>query len=213
MGAEGATDDPAINAARARQKRNFLATLMLSQGVPMLVAGDEIGRTQQGNNNAYCQDNEISWLDWAGADGELLEFVRGIIALRRDHPIFRRRRWFHGRAIHGSDVNDIAWFAPDGKPMGEAHWAETDARALGVFLNGHHLGTDALGEPLRDDTFAVLFNARQEPVEFTLPADWGQRWVEVLDTRHARVGDGHTHDGGGRVAMEALSVVVLRRAG
>jgi isoamylase len=214
LGAEGPTDDPAINAARARQKRNFLATLLLSQGVPMLVAGDEIGRTQRGNNNAYAQDNEISWLDWAGADAELLGFTRGLIALRRDHPIFRRRRWFHGRAIHGSGVTDIAWFTPDGNPMGEEHWAEADAKSLGVFLNGHDLGVDLAGEPVRDDTFAVLFNARHEGVTFTLPpaGDWGRRWVEVLDTRHARVGDGTTYEAGAVVQMESLSVVVLRRA-
>jgi glycogen operon protein len=214
LGVEGPTDDPAINAARARQKRNFLATLILSQGVPMLVAGDELGRTQGGNNNAYCQDNEISWLDWAKADGELLEFTRALIALRRDHPVFRRRRWFHGRPIHGSGVTDIAWFTPDGLPMGEEHWAEADAKTLGVFVNGHDLGVDSDGEPLRDETFALLFNARQEPVAFKLPAagEWGRRWVEVVDTRHARVGDGHTHEAGASLSMEALSVVVLRRA-
>jgi isoamylase len=213
FGVEGPTDDPAINALRARQKRNFLATLMLSQGVPMLLAGDEIGRTQRGNNNAYCQNNEISWLDWANADGELLQFTRGLIALRRDHPNFRRRRWFHGRAIHGSGVTDIAWFRVDGKPMSEDHWAEADAKSLGVFLNGHDLGTDALGETVRDETFAVLFNARPEAVIFTLPAagDWGRRWVEVINTRHARVGDGGTHEAGGSIPMEGLSLVVLRR--
>jgi glycogen operon protein len=213
FGVEGPTDDPAINALRARQKRNFLATLMLSQGVPMLLAGDEIGRAQRGNNNAYCQDNEISWLDWANADGELLQFTRGLIALRRDHPNFRRRRWFHGRAIHGSGVTDILWFRLDGKPMSEDHWAEADAKSLGVFLNGHDLGTDALGVTVRDDTFAVLFNARPEAVIFALPAagDWGRRWVEVINTRHARVGDGGTHEAGGSIPMAELSLMVLRR--
>ena len=214
LGVEGPSDDPALDALRARQKRNFLTTLMLSQGVPMLLAGDEIGRTQRGNNNAYCQDNEISWVDWAGADTELLEFTRGLIALRRDHPMFRRRRWFHGRPIHGSGVTDIAWFAPDGKPMSEDHWAERDAKALCVFLNGHDLGTDDNGEPLRDDTFAVLFNARREAAVFTLPGagDWGRRWAVVLDTRYARVGeDGAGFQAGDALPMEALSVVVLRR--
>jgi glycogen operon protein len=216
LGVEGPTDDPVVNIARARQKRNFLATLMLSQGVPMLVAGDEMGRTQGGNNNAYCQDNEISWLDWPGADAELVEFTRGIIALRRDHPVFRRRRWFHGRAIHGSGVNDVAWFAPDGNVMSEDHWAEADAKSLGIFLNGHDLGIDCDGETLRDDTFAILFNARQEAITFTLPRDenWGQRWAEVLDTRHARVGEGERgYDAGQPVPLEALSLVVLRRVG
>ena len=213
LGAEGPTDDPRINALRARQKRNFLATLMLAQGVPMLLAGDEIGRTQRGNNNAYCQDNEISWLDWGSADVELLAFTRALIGLRRDHPVFRRRRWFIGRPIHGGGVTDVAWFAPDGRPMSEDHWAEADAKSLCVFLSGHDLGTDPLGETLRDDTFAVLFNARQEEVTFMLPAagDWGRRWVEVIDTRHARVGDGDTHDAGGPLRMEGLSLIVLRR--
>ncbi len=214
LGVEGPAEDPVILAARARQKRNFLATLMLSQGVPMLLAGDELGRTQGGNNNAYCQDNEISWLDWGSADGELIEFTRGLIALRRDHPVFRRRRWFHGRAIHGSGVNDVAWFAPDGSPMSEDHWAETDAKSLGVFLNGHDLGIDADGETLRDDTFAILFNARHEAIVFMLPSDgsWGRRFAEVLDTRHARVGEaGGGYEAGSAVRMEALSLVVLRR--
>ena len=214
FGVEGPAGDPEINALRARQKRNFLATLMLSQGVPMLLAGDEIGRIQRGNNNAYCQDNEISWVDWAGADTDLLQFTRGLIALRRDHPNFRRRRWFHGRAIHGSGVTDIAWFAPDGKPMSEDHWAERDAKALCVFLNGHDLGTDQNGEPVRDDTFAVLFNARREAAIFTLPGagDWGRRWAVVLDTRHSRVGeDGFGCPAGSAFPMEALSLVVLRR--
>jgi glycogen operon protein len=180
----------------------------------MLLAGDEIGRTQRGNNNAYCQDNDISWLEWESADAELLQFTRGLIALRREHPVFRRRRWFHGRPIHGSGVTDIAWFAPDGKPMSEDHWAEADAKSLGVFLNGHDLGTDADGETVHDATFAVLFNARPEEVTFTLPAagDWGRRWVEMIDTRHARVGDGAHHEAGASLRMEGLSLVVLRRA-
>ena len=214
LGVEGPAEDPVILAARARQKRNFLATLMLSQGVPMLLAGDELGRTQGGNNNAYCQDNEISWLDWGSADGELIEFTRGLIALRRDHPVFRRRRWFHGRAIHGSGVNDVAWFAPDGSPMNEDHWAEADAKSLGVFLNGHDLGIDTDGETLRDDTFAILFNARHEAIVFMLPSDgsWGRRFAEVLNTRHARVGEaGGGYEAGSAVPMEALSLVVLRR--
>jgi glycogen operon protein len=215
LGAEGPTDDPAILAARARQKRNFLTTLMLSQGVPMLVAGDEMGRTQQGNNNAYCQDNEISWLDWESADADLQDFTRGLIALRRDHPVFRRRRWFHGRSIHGSDVTDIAWFAPDGQAMSEDHWAEADAKALAVFMNGHDLGIDTDGETLRDDTFGILFNARHEEITFTLPREgtWGQCWVQVLHTHDRRFGESKaSYEAGAQVKMEALSVVVLRRA-
>src|SRR5207249_3694921 len=130
-GAEGATDDPGINAVRSRQQRNFLTTLLLSQGVPMLLAGDEMGRTQQGNNNGYCQDNEVSWVDWDSADGDLIEFTSALIALRRAHPLFRRRRWFEGRPIRG--VREIAWLRPDGTDMGDADWEVGYAKALGVY--------------------------------------------------------------------------------
>jgi hypothetical protein len=135
-GAEGDTDDPAINALRARQQRNFLATVLLSQGVPMLLAGDEIGRTQWGNNNAYCQDNEVSWIDWASADLDLLYFTVSLLAFRRAHPVFRRRRWFQGRPLHGKDVRDIAWFTPGGQEMSEEDWNVGFAKSLMVYLNG-----------------------------------------------------------------------------
>ena len=135
-GVEGPTDDPAINALRARQQRNFLATLLLSQGVPMLLAGDEIGRTQQGNNNAYCQDNELSWIDWEHADSDLLYFTVSLLAFRRAHPVFRRRRWFEGRPLTARDVRDIAWFTPAGVEMSEEDWNVGFAKSLMVFLNG-----------------------------------------------------------------------------
>jgi glycogen operon protein len=142
-GVEGPTDDPEINKLRDRQKRNLLTTLFLSQGVPMLVAGDEIGRTQHGNNNAYCQDNEISWLNWDEADNDLLAFTQKLIKLRKDHPVFRRRRWFQGRPVKGKGLEDIAWFLPEGTEMEDENWNHDFARSLGVFLNGqgiHSLG-------------------------------------------------------------------------
>src|SRR5918994_759074 len=135
-GAEGPTDDPAVNALRARQQRNFLATLLLSQGVPMLLGGDELGRTQNGNNNAWCQDNERSWFDWANADAGLLHFTERLIRFRHRHPVFCRRRWFQGRPIHGTGVSDIGWFTPGGHEMSEHDWQATFCRSLGVFLNG-----------------------------------------------------------------------------
>jgi glycogen operon protein len=182
-GAEGPTDDPEINALRARQKRNLLATLFLSQGVPMLLGGDEMGRTQRGNNNAYCQDNEISWFDWEHADQSLQEFTRRLIGLRRAHPTFRRRRWFQGRAIRGTQA-DIGWFKPDGTEMTEGDWGQRCAKSLGVFLNGEGIAhPDARGKRVVDASFYALFNAHHEPVAFTLPTrDWGDRWVAVLDT-------------------------------
>ena len=162
-GAEGPTDDEAINALRARQKRNLLATLLLSQGVPMLVAGDEMGRTQGGNNNAYCQDNAISWLDWEHTDAELVAFVRRLIGLRRSHPVFHRRHFFQGQSIHGAEIKDIHWLKPDGTDMSDHEWGHEFARCLGVYLSGEALTErDRRGHPLRDDNFLVLFNAHHD---------------------------------------------------
>src|SRR5689334_19532977 len=153
-GVEGPSDDPEILALRHRQQRNFIATLLLSQGVPMLLSGDEIGRTQHGNNNAYCQDNEVSWLDWDDVDESMLAYVRNVLRLRTEHPVFRRRRWFQGQAIHGSDVSDIGWFTPDGELMTEEDWNVTFAKSLGVFLNGEGIHyVDARGQRVRDDSF------------------------------------------------------------
>jgi glycogen operon protein len=213
MGAEGPTDDPEINARRARQKRNFIATLMLSQGVPMLVAGDELGRTQQGNNNAYNQDNEISWVDWEHADADLLEFTRRLIDMRRRHPVFRRHRWFQGHPIHGSGVTDIAWFRPDGSPMDDEDWRAGFARSLGVFLNGERLDSiDPRGDPVVDDSFYILFNAHDGPVEFQTPGeDLGARWLKVLDTFDAKAGE-DSYGPHAQVPVQGLSLVVLRRA-
>jgi isoamylase len=181
-GAEGPTEDADVLALRARQQRNFFLTLLLSQGVPMLLGGDEIGRTQQGNNNAYCQDNEISWFDWERADETLLDFVRQLIALRRDHPTFRRHRWFQGRAIRGGP--DIAWFRPDGTEMQDADWEAGFAKALGVYLNGREIpGRDQRGEPIVDDSFVIILNADAGELRWTVSneCDHGQ-WQVVLSS-------------------------------
>jgi isoamylase len=183
-GAEGETQDQKVLELRGRQQRNFLATLMLSQGVPMLVAGDEMGRTQKGNNNCYCQDNELSWLDWNHYDEDLLEFTRSLIRLRREHPIFRRRGWFDGRELHGGDVKDLAWFTPDGKEMSDEDWRVGYAKSLAVFLNGSAIRRPGEhGEVIKDDSFYLIFNAHHEPMSFTLPDEkFGGRWLRVLDT-------------------------------
>jgi glycogen operon protein len=183
-GVEGPSDDPKVNELRARQKRNFLATLFLSQGVPMLLGGDELGRTQGGNNNAYCQDNELSWFDWDHAEIALLSYTRALIAFRRGHPIFRRRRFFEGRPIQG--VPDIGWFTPEGVEMSQDDWDKGFAKSLGVFLNGDDIASvNQHGEPLTDDSFLILFNAHYEPLEFALPERFGQLWEVVLDTADA----------------------------
>jgi isoamylase len=231
-GAEGPTDDPAVLELRARQKRNFLATLFLSQGVPMLLGGDEMGRTQRGNNNAYCQDNEISWFDWQNADRELMRYVAELIEFQRHHPVFRRRRWFLGRPIRGTEARDIAWMRPDGREMIERDWQRHDARAVAVFLNGHGIPSrDALGERIIDDSFYVLFNGHWDSLSFRLPPDrphWGERWVKVIDTTEPRVredrwsypgdeeesgGEGSTVGLGEEIRVEGRSVVVLKKVG
>jgi isoamylase len=215
QGAEGPTDDPEINARRARQQRNMLATLMLSQGVPMLLGGDELGRTQGGNNNAYCQDNEISWFDWEHADRALLEFTRRLIALRAEHPVFRRRRWFKGRPIRGRGISDIAWFKPDGAEMDEQDWNEWSAKSFMVFLNGEALtASDERGRSVKDASFCLLFNAHVDPVTFTLPGEpWGRQWTAVLDTAGDAAHDGEArHDGRQPLERPGLSLLVLQRA-
>jgi isoamylase len=183
-GAEGPTNDDTVNGLRARQQRNFLASLLLAQGVPMITGGDEIGRTQRGNNNGYCQDNEISWYDWKNVDEPLLLFTRMLLDLRKKHRIFHRRRWFQGRPLHGSDVKDIAWFTPHGKEMTDDDWSVGYAKSLGVFLNGDAIATpDEAGERIVDESFYVVFNAHHEPMKFTLPEErFGKTWVEIVDT-------------------------------
>jgi glycogen operon protein len=188
-GAEGPTEDKGVLALRARQKRNYLATLLLSQGVPMLLAGDEMGRTQRGNNNAYCQDNEISWVDWAVRaedDQALYDYVRTLIRLRRDHAVFRRRRFFAGQALRGgrNRLGDIAWFTLTGEEMTGDDWDAGFAKSLTVFLNGRAISEpDRRGERVQDDSFLMLFNASDEDLQFTVPPRrYGPRWSRVLDT-------------------------------
>jgi isoamylase len=212
-GVEGPTDDPAVLELRARQQRNLLATLLLSQGVPMILGGDEIGRSQQGNNNAYCQDNELSWYDWATVDEELLDFTRRLIALRRAHPIFRRRRWFHGRRIHGEALTDIAWFTPQGGLMGEEHWDEASSRAVGLFLGGEDLGVDDRGERITDNSFYLLLNAAADGLDFVLPPSrWGQAWTTLIDTARPALTTADLWAAGDRVAVAGRSLILLRRA-
>jgi isoamylase len=185
-GVEGPTDDPEINALRAQQKRNFLASLFLSQGVPMLVAGDEMGRTQSGNNNGYCQDSELSWVNWdlKPEDRELLEFTRRLIGITKDHPVFRRHSFFQGQHIHGTDVKDIVWLKPDGTEMTDEEWQKTYARCLGVSLAGEALDeVDDRGHPIKDDNFLLLLNAHHEEIPFVLPMiRTGKRWMLEFDT-------------------------------
>ncbi|MDB5250883.1 MAG: glycogen debranching protein [Flaviaesturariibacter sp.] len=191
-GAEGETGDAAINELRRRQVRNFLTTLFLSQGVPMLVSGDELYKTQGGNNNAYCQDNEISWINWQEADEELLDFTRNLIHIYKSHPVFSRRRWFKGQPIKGVGLEDINWFLPEGVEMNEDNWNQDFAKSLGVFLNGKALRTvTPQGEPETDDSFYVIFNAHSDAVPFRLPPQkYGNHWVKIIDTTVAAVGDG-----------------------
>ena len=213
-GVEGPTDDPAVNELRARQKRNFLATLLLTQGIPMVLGGDEIGRTQGGNNNAYCQDNEISWFDWEQADEELLAFTRALIQFRKEHLTFHRRLWFQDRPIWHADELEIAWCKPDGEEMEDDDWQAGFAKSLGVFLNGEAIaGMDTRGERVVDDTFYLLFNGHHERLDFTLPpAEWGKQWLEVVNTATGFVGASEaTFPARGTVQMAGRSLVVLKR--
>ncbi|MFJ8669414.1 glycogen debranching protein GlgX [Streptomyces sp. NPDC093600] len=220
-GAEGDTDDIGIRELRARQMRNFLATLMLSQGVPMLSHGDEFGRTQGGNNNAYCQDNEVSWVRWpepgAEEEGTLLEFTRAMVRLRRDHPVFRRRRFFHGRPVEGThdELTDIAWFTPEGVEMTARDWQAAHAQALSVFLNGNAISEPGpQGERIADDSFLLMFNASSQELEFEVPVNHGQTWRVVVDTSHPEgipPQEGPKVAAGERVTLAPLSLTVLRR--
>ena len=212
-GVEGETSDPAILTLRAKQQRNFLATLFLSQGVPMLLSGDELGRTQKGNNNGYCQDNELSWVDWDNVDEGLLEFTRRLIELRIEHPVLRRRGWFQGKSIRGSKLTDIGWFKPDGTEMSEADWNVSFAKSLGVFLNGKGMvSRDRRGQRITDDSFYIVFNAHHGPLRFRLPALLGSDWKKLIDT--AAIGkelEEKPMDAHATFQVAARSVWVLRR--
>ncbi|MCC8407551.1 glycogen debranching protein GlgX [Mucilaginibacter sp. UR6-1] len=210
-GAEGETDDKAVLELRAQQKRNFLSTLFLSQGVPMLVAGDEMGRTQGGNNNAYCQDNEISWLDWENADTDLLKFTQKLIHFRKEHPNFRRRRWFQGQPVKGQELEDVAWFLPEGTEMSEENWSHDFAKSLAVFLNGkgiHSLGPK--GERIVDDSYYLIFNAFHDSIDYKLPSEkFGHTWKVIMDTS-AYEADGNTHHAGDTITVQGRTVVLLQ---
>jgi isoamylase len=209
-GVEGETNDAAVLALRHRQQRNFLATLLLSQGVTMLLGGDECGRTQQGNNNAYCQDNEISWYDWQHVDEDLLEFTRRMIALRREHPVLRRRRWFQGRSIRGSV--DLGWFKPDGAEMGDDDWDAGATQAVGIFLNGDAItDRDRRGQRVTDDSFLLLFNGHGNPIDWMLPKQWGQWWELVTATAGTDRPADTVLESSATLPVAGRSVVVLRR--
>jgi isoamylase len=226
-GTEGETDDPAVRALRRRQMRNFIATLMLSQGVPMLSHGDEFARTQGGNNNAYCQDNETSWVRWPlpGKDAgdadrealELLRFTRSLVWLRRDHPVFRRRRFFHGRPVEGThdELSDIAWFTHEGEEMRQRDWQAAHAKSLAVFLNGSAISEPGVrGERITDDSFLLLFNAHHEPLDFVVPVDHGKQWQVIVDTavpEGVEPGSGQKVAAGDRLTLVDRSLMVLQR--
>jgi glycogen operon protein len=214
-GVEGETDDPEVRVLRARQQRNFLTTLFVSQGTPMLLGGDELGRTQGGNNNAWCQDNETSWYDWAPDVSKelLLSFTRRLIELRRSHPVLRRRQFLHGREEEGSGLPDVWWFRTDGHRMTRADWADGH-RTLGMFLNGEEIATPGpAGERIVDDSFLLLFNAGHADVTFTVPnRRFGREWTLVLSTADLDIVDGRfTVDAHSDLPVMARSVVILRR--
>jgi isoamylase len=210
-GVEGPTDDPEINALRVRQQRNFLATLFLSQGVPMLLGGDEFGRSQAGNNNAWCQDNEISWFNWDAADAELREFTQRLIALRQAHPVFRRSTFLTGHEVKDSGLPDVWWFRPDGRRMTQKDWQREDAHTLGVFLNGDEIPERTPeGKDVVDDSFLLLFNAYGESIMFTLPTRrFGARWQVEIATGEA--GPQGIVQARAQVTLEGRSLALLRR--
>ncbi|HEV2639961.1 MAG TPA: glycogen debranching protein GlgX [Actinocrinis sp.] len=210
-GVEGETDDPAVLELRGRQQRNLLTTLLISQGVPMIAHGDELGRTQQGNNNVYCQDNELAWIDWHldQPRQDLLDFTRRLVHLRREHPVLRRRRFFHGDAPDGG-LGDLAWLLPDGNRMQDDDWAWHEARAIGVYLNGQAISEpDQNGERVVDDSFLILLNGHHEPVDFQLPGTgYALKWHVAVDTAQVN-NDGSELAADGTVRLEARSTLVL----
>ncbi|MGA2880665.1 MAG: glycogen debranching protein GlgX [Bryobacteraceae bacterium] len=215
MGAEGPTDDLEIIQRRERQKRNFLATLLLSQGVPMILGGDEISRTQNGNNNAYCQDNEDTWVDWCldACKIALLEFTQKLIQMRRDHPSLHRQKFYQGRAIRGTEEKDIVWLRPDGQEMSDEEWGLGWVRCLGMILNGETIGeVDESGEPIKDDTFLILLNCHHEAIKFFVPKPPGsEKWEIVIDTNDpALEADSRFSEPGTAIELVPLSLVVCR---
>ncbi|MDT7782517.1 MAG: isoamylase [Pseudonocardiales bacterium] len=218
-GVEGPTDDRGVLALRAQQRRNLMATMLLSQGVPMITNGDEFGRTQHGNNNAYCQDNEVSWVDWSllDANAELVDFTSALTAFRKAHPVLRRKRFFAGRPIRkGEELRDIAWFTPSGEEMTEQNWGDHFGKCVVVFLNGEGIpDLDARGMRVVDDSFLMAFNAHDEDIQITLPdVSYGLEWTVVVDTVSGQVGDGQKPIvAAGQLTLAARSLVVLQRVG
>jgi glycogen operon protein len=212
-GVEGESTDPDVLELRARQQRNFLTTLFVSQGTPMLLGGDEMGRTQRGNNNAWCQDNELSWYDW-GSRGELLrDFTRRLIRLRRSHPVFRRERFLRGDKVGDSEVPDVWWFRPDGRKMTQRDWNDGE-HVLGMFLNGEGITTlGHRGEPTVDDSFLVLFNAHHEDRVFMLPRrGFGAQWsLELSSAEPLAPADSVRYGARAEVGVIARSVTILKR--
>lgn len=216
-GVEGPTDDPAIVALRAHQVRNIMATLLVSQGTPMILHGDELGRSQQGNNNAYSQDSELSWMDWTMVErnADLLAFTRAMTSLRAAHPVFRRRRFFDGRPIRGGDeVRDIAWLTPAGQEMTQQDWDSEFGRCVMVFLNGQALPEpDARGQRIIDDSFLLCFNAGETPVDFITPnTEYAQAWATVIDTAQPAGDTDLAVDAGRAVTVTARSLTILRKS-
>lgn len=213
-GAEGPTEDQQVLKLRNKQKRNFLTTLMLSQGAPMLLSGDEMGHTQHGNNNAYCQDNEISWLNWETADQELCTFCQTLINYRKIHPVFHRKRWFEGHPLHGDALHDIEWFTVNGKVMASDDWGKGYVKSLAIFLNGKTIpNPHPRGDPVTDDDFYIIFNAQAEELEFVLPSsEWGKEWIKELDTAMGWLEEKPIFKADDKVKVEGRSVTVLRNA-
>jgi isoamylase len=211
-GVEGDCDDPNIQTNRLKHKRNLLATLFLSQGVPMLLAGDEWGNSQKGNNNTYCQDNETSWLEWEKADNDLLNFTRQLIQFKKTHPVFCRRHWFQGQPIHGQTTSDIAWFLPDGSEMNEEHWKTSHVKSLAIYLNGGGLHyKSSKGEEVTDDSFYIIFNGYVDPVDYRFPPEkYGHQWISIFDTNASEMTtEESNYKPGDIIKVNGQSIVLL----
>jgi len=206
-GAEGPSDDPNVVSLRNQQRRNFMTTLLLSQGIPMILGGDEIGRTKQGNNNTYCQDNEISWYDWENADKKFMEFVANLINIRKEHTVFRRRNWFKGEL---AEMEDISWHRPDGKKMQGKDWG-IETKFLSVFLSGHLGYNDLVGEPISDDDFYIVFNASENKIEFVLTDPFeNAKWEKIIDTVEAETKPGQFYREDEKITINERCVMVFR---
>jgi glycogen operon protein len=212
-GVEGETDDPVVIALRNRQRRNLITTVLLSQGCPMLLSGDEMGQTQGGNNNAYCQDNEISWLDWDHVDEEMLTFTRRVIELRANYAVLRRQRFFHGQVGRGARRKDIAWFRRDGEEMRDEHWGNDQRQSLGALLNGELIpDRGTRGERITGDSLLLLFHSAHEDTLWQLPSGWGEEWEVILDTAVPDEPPGaRRRRGGEALPVSSRSLVILQR--